>query len=110
VSTLGGGARHACARLADQRVDCWGSNLEGQLGDGTYDNSTVPKLVTDLQGAPISGVAKAGLSNGSSNHSCAIFDDGSLSCWGHNTEGQLGIGTVNVCPEEGVTHATPVRW
>jgi hypothetical protein len=26
------GAHHACARLADGRVDCFGSNSEGQLG------------------------------------------------------------------------------
>lgn len=29
------GASHACARKADGTVLCWGSNDEGQLGDGT---------------------------------------------------------------------------
>ena len=36
------GLMHACARLLDGRVRCWGSNQHGQLGDGTYDDRLAP--------------------------------------------------------------------
>jgi alpha-tubulin suppressor-like RCC1 family protein len=36
------GSRHACARLvATGKVECWGGNDAGQLGDGSY-SSTGP--------------------------------------------------------------------
>jgi alpha-tubulin suppressor-like RCC1 family protein len=34
-----------CAVLSTGRVDCWGDNQEGQLGDGTTTNSDVPVAV-----------------------------------------------------------------
>lgn len=39
-------SQHACVRLADSTVRCWGANHMGQLGDGTHINSSLPVVVT----------------------------------------------------------------
>lgn len=42
VASLAIGARHACALDYDGQLWCWGSNVAGQLGDGTFADSDVP--------------------------------------------------------------------
>ncbi len=42
VAKLDSGTAHACAVLTDGRVECWGWNSTGQLGDGTSSPSNVP--------------------------------------------------------------------
>jgi alpha-tubulin suppressor-like RCC1 family protein len=39
------GSDHACARMEDGPVYCWGSNKLGQLGDGTTGSRTTPKRI-----------------------------------------------------------------
>jgi alpha-tubulin suppressor-like RCC1 family protein len=41
-SVVGGGSNHACAVLQSGRVQCWGYNIDGQLGDGTQTQQTTP--------------------------------------------------------------------
>lgn len=81
------GSSHTCAILDDGSVSCWGEGTYGQLGNGLQSNRTTPTLTSDL-GAGRSAVA---LSSGES-HTCAILDNGSVSCWGLNNHGQLGNG------------------
>lgn len=91
ASEIAAGERHACARLADDTVKCWGDNASGQLGDGTTKAQPAP---TDVKGLPGSA---SGLALGSS-HSCAILTDATVACWGDNTRGQLGDGTTTSRP------------
>jgi alpha-tubulin suppressor-like RCC1 family protein len=84
------GPAHTCAILDDGSVSCWGYNYDGQLGDGTYDNAYIPTQTSSL-GADRTAVA---ITAGEA-HTCAILDDGSVSCWGLNYYGQLGDGTTN---------------
>jgi alpha-tubulin suppressor-like RCC1 family protein len=44
VKALAAAFEHACA-ISGQDIYCWGSNVYGQLGDGTTDNSSVPVRV-----------------------------------------------------------------
>ncbi len=77
---------HTCARLGDGTIRCWGSNLAGQLGDGTFVNRSSPTVVPGL-----SDVVDLSLG---SDHSCARLVDGTVRCWGENLSGQLGDGTT----------------
>lgn len=76
VVDLDSGPGHVCALGEDGSVWCWGSNIEGQLGDGSVTTRSRPVRVRNLE-----GVRPVALALGS-YHSCAILDDGRLACWG----------------------------
>jgi len=87
-STFSLGRYHTCMLYAAGRLDCWGFNDDGQIGDGTTDNSDLPVNVTGLS----SGVAGSSLGH---YHSCAWLTSGPAKCWGKNNNGQLGDGTTD---------------
>jgi alpha-tubulin suppressor-like RCC1 family protein len=74
-----------CALNDASGVLCWGYNVQGQLGNGTVINSSLPVGVSGLG----SGVTQ--LASGNS-HNCALVSGG-VRCWGYNSYGQLGNGT-----------------
>lgn len=82
---LTAGESHACSLMSNLMVTCWGSNNVGQLGDGTYVNSKLPKQVSML--SDIRQVASG------SNFTCALKKTGKVFCWGINNAGQLGLGS-----------------
>jgi alpha-tubulin suppressor-like RCC1 family protein len=81
------GIQHSCALLDDGTVRCWGTNGQGQLGNGVgAAGSAAPVAVADITGAT---AISSGL-----YHVCAMVAGGSLRCWGQNQDGQLGNGTL----------------
>ena len=64
MGRLSAGAGHTCAVEHDGRVSCWGSNPDGQLGDGSETDSPLPTRLSGLAG--IRGVAAG------SYHTCAL--------------------------------------
>ena len=62
--------------------------MYGQLGDGTTIRNT-PTQTSSLG----TGRTAVAISSGQ-YHTCAILDDGSVSCWGYNNLGQLGVGST----------------
>ena len=86
---ISSGEYHTCAILDDGSTSCWGRNDYGQLGDGTMTQRNTPTQITSLMTGPTAVAISAG--NG---YTCAILNNGSVSCWGKNSVGQLGDGTT----------------
>lgn len=87
INSINSGNTHSCSILDDGSVRCWGDNEHGQLGDGTRANSLSPILAATPLGKSAISISTGG------EHTCAIFDDGTLRCWGSNSNGQIGDGT-----------------
>ena len=91
VTALALGLDHSCALLKDGYVRCWGNNDLGQLGQGntSYFAESQPYEVPLVDvGGTVTALA-AGW-----DHTCALLSDGSVRCWGKNTEGELGLGST----------------
>jgi alpha-tubulin suppressor-like RCC1 family protein len=81
------GQDFSCILSSGGAVRCWGANIYGSLGDGTSSTRTSPVTVTGLS----SGVASI---TAVMSHACAVTTDGAAKCWGRNSQGQLGDGTI----------------
>jgi len=89
VLAVAGGAAHTCALGAAGGVVCWGKNGNGQLGSGSTSDALTPTVVVDGAGAPLANITA--LTAGAA-HTCALRSDGSVFCWGDDSDGQLGVG------------------
>ena len=94
--SVGTGQSHSCAVLDNGSVACWGRNMFGQLGDGTIGTGDPKPSLTGSFGA---GRTAVSVTTGV-DHTCALLDNGSVSCWGRNQGGQLGTG-------DAITRSTP---
>lgn len=86
VVAITAGGSHTCALTTTGEVKCWGSNGNGQLGDGSTTGSSTPVDVTGLTSSATS------ISAGNT-HTCVVTDSGGAQCWGSNFTGALGDGT-----------------
>ncbi|CAJ0922686.1 unnamed protein product, partial [Mesorhabditis belari] len=84
-----GSGPHLLALSESGEVFAWRHNSFGQLGLGhNNQHCPTPVLVTALSGQKIIQIACGG------HHSAALSDRGELFCWGLNSSGQLGIGSM----------------
>ncbi|MBL8685273.1 MAG: hypothetical protein JNK05_39205 [Myxococcales bacterium] len=103
---LSAGMRHTCARLASGRVSCWG--FAAAVGDGSNMPvfrpfpSTVVGLTDVTRVSAGGGESPLGSLNNSTLHACANTQTRGVSCWGSNSTGQLGNGSM------GAASLTPV--
>ncbi|NTV40959.1 MAG: hypothetical protein HGA61_01670 [Candidatus Moranbacteria bacterium] len=90
--SVSAGSSHTLALTSDgNTLWAWGSNSNGQLGDGTTNEKLIPIKTRGIGGVGyLSGISsiKTGL-----GHSLALFLDGQVSAWGSGGYGQLGNGT-----------------
>jgi alpha-tubulin suppressor-like RCC1 family protein/cytoskeletal protein CcmA (bactofilin family) len=86
LNGIASGGMHTCAILSNGTVNCWGTNDNGQLGNGSTAASAAPVSVSGLSDAVqiVTGYA----------HSCARRSTGQIACWGANESGELGDGST----------------
>lgn len=91
---IAAGIKHTCVLLVNGTVQCWGTNDRGQLGNGGSPSiSFVPVAVSNLSPlTPLAGVEAVDISAGD-EFTCARLSDSTVSCWGSNSNGQLGNGS-----------------
>jgi alpha-tubulin suppressor-like RCC1 family protein len=78
---------HTCAITRDGQGFCWGANSFGQVGDGSVATPvTRPVAVTGTHAFVMISVM--------SSASCGVTVAGMALCWGRNSSGQLGDGTL----------------
>ena len=88
ISLTAGSGHSVCALTISGAVKCWGDNSNNVFNNGrTEDRSNNP---VDVPGFS-SGVQSIELGTG---HACAITESNGLFCWGNNTFGQLGSGSI----------------
>jgi alpha-tubulin suppressor-like RCC1 family protein len=104
--SIGGEGEEAsfCALLNSGDVDCWGDNIEGELGIGSNSGpQTCPPASTPCSTTPVAAEVTGATSLESDGvyGYCAVLastvedPNGSVDCWGYGDDGELGNGTHN---------------
>lgn len=88
VSAVARGGNHSLAVKSDGTVWAWGGNANGELGNNSLIDSSVPVQVVGAGGTGVlSGVTAVA---GGSDFSLALKGDGTVWAWGANGDGRLG--------------------
>jgi len=91
------GLTHTCVVTTAHRVKCWGSNTYGELGLGDITNrggltSQMGDNLPYVDLGPYRTATALALGN---EYTCALLDNATVTCWGSNQYGQLGIGSTD---------------
>ena len=82
------GMSFGCAVTEVGAVHCWGLNRNGQLGDGTTNQSTTPVASSSIDGSTSS--KKAVVVSAGHTNACAVMESGAVTCWGLASSGAFG--------------------
>lgn len=98
-SHIAAGAWTACGiKSADASLWCWGDGWKGNLATGIAADENDSEVPVAAAG----GAAWATIARGR-DHACAARTDGSVWCWGQNTNKELGTADA-----DDTTHSTPI--
>jgi len=102
LTSVSAGGTPTCGLTTSGGVYCWGSNENGELGDGSSTNSAAPVPVTG--GLSFVNVSAAEI------FACGVTTGGAAYCWGDNRDGELGNGSTagpDQCGAPGNVQTTP---
>lgn len=87
------GSNTSCARWSHGKIQCWGENSRGQLGQG-HTRALGKDPMTSGEHIPALPLPDDAFIEDMwvGDSVCARTRDGRLFCWGDNTHGQLGLG------------------
>ena len=87
IEQMGVGGTSTTTYSSVPKKNYWKKKQQRVGGTTTTDDSSVPVRVTNIADATAIATGDA--------HSCALHQDGTISCWGRNYNRQLGDGTDN---------------
>tara|TARA_B100000676_G_scaffold58987_1_gene58130 strand:+ start:842 stop:6118 length:5277 start_codon:yes stop_codon:yes gene_type:complete len=92
---ISAGTDYTCAITNSGAIKCWGFNGYGNLGDGTTNDSNIPIEVNHSTGMRAVAISTPGFGV------CALFENGSIYCWGHSytsstLDGAVTDGSVHI--------------
>ena len=84
VVSISMGTSHTCAILDNGSVNCWGTHFPHAGPNSSVASSNSPIFIDIGIGRTAVAIASG------TSHMCVILDDGSLWCFGYNSNGQIG--------------------
>ena len=96
------GTMNSCGITTAMALKCWGSADFGALGNGSSTGQSLLPILID------SGTPYTKLSVGEQN-TCAITNMGEARCWGLNSNGRLGVGSMNIAITTPTSVITPAE-
>ena len=103
-TSIAAGENHTVGIDIDGTLWSWGRNDDGELGDGTTANKSIPIRVQKKpeEGPLANNTTKWKAVSAGAFHTVGLAEDGALWSWGYNGNGELGDGTTT-------NRNTPVR-
>jgi len=80
------GSEFTCALTAEGTAYCWGSNEDGQVGDGSRGGARLTPV-------PVAGRHTFRELSAGREHTCALTAEGQAFCWGYSPGGGEGVGS-----------------
>ena len=103
ATAIAQGNSHTCALLDNASVKCWGSNNNGQLGQGNTNNlgDGANEMGDNLTSIDLgTGRTATAISASSADHTCVLLDNSAVKCWGYGGDGRNGQGNTNTIGDD----------
>lgn len=102
VLQIATGFNHTCALAGGQKIRCWGSNANGQIGLGYQDIIGDDESADSVGFIDISGdgTDTYNMVASGNNHTCGVSVSNEVFCWGDNTKGATGIAWAQIIGDD----------